>query len=183
LSIALSTLKRKIREGRDGVDDELSAFQHKTMALSKDLRDLSHELHPGALEHVGLVQALNARCHELALESSVVARVSVADGWADVPYDTAVCLYRVAQEALRNAATHAHATTAQISLAREDGRVLMRVTDDGRGFDPTAAAERRGLGLISMAERVRMLGGTFELEAAVNAGTVVVATLPIGDRP
>jgi signal transduction histidine kinase len=89
----------------------------------------------------------------------------------------------VAQESLRNVTRHAHATTARISLARQDGQVVMRVADDGRGFDANGAGGRRGLGLISMDERVRMLGGSFQVQAAQNAGTVVVATLPIGERP
>jgi signal transduction histidine kinase len=182
LSIALSALKRKVGHRLEGVDDEFSTLQGETMSLSKDLRDLSHDLHPGALEHVGLVEALKTRCEELNLDSSFDARVDVADGWSEVPYDIAVCLYRVAQEALRNVARHAHATTAQISLARQNGQVVMQVIDDGRGFEAGGAAEHRGLGLVSMDERVRMLGGTFEVRAAENTGTVVVATVPIGGR-
>jgi signal transduction histidine kinase len=183
LSIALSSLKRKMGSRYDDVGDDLSTIQRDTMRLAKDVRDLSHELHPGALEHVGLAEALKARCEELTLQSSVVARVEVAEGWSEVPYDIAVCLYRVAQESLRNVTRHADATTARISLARQDGQVVMRVADDGRGFDANAAAGRRGLGLVSMDERVRMLGGSFQVQAAQNAGTVVVATLPIGERP
>ena len=80
LSIALSSVKRKIGPRPDGADDELSGVQQETMSLSKDLRDLSHELHPGALEHVGLVEALRTRCEELSLESSFTARVDVAVG-------------------------------------------------------------------------------------------------------
>jgi signal transduction histidine kinase len=183
ISIALSGVKRKIGPRDDGVEDELSTLLQETMGLSKDLRDLSHKLHPGALEHVGLVEALKARCEELTFEARVIARVDVAHGWSEVPYDIGVCLYRVAQEALRNVTTHARATTAQIALARQNGHVVMRVTDDGRGFDVNGAAGRRGLGLVSMSERVRMLGGRFEVQAAQNTGTVVVATLPIGEKP
>lgn len=183
LSIALSSVKRKIGPRPDGADDELSGVQQETMSLSKDLRDLSHELHPGALEHVGLLEALRTRCEELSLESSFTARVDVADGWSEVPYDIAVCLYRVAQEALRNVTKHAGATTVRISLAHQNGHVVMRVTDDGRGFDDHGTAGHRGLGLVSMGERVRMLGGMFEVKAAQNTGTVVVATLPIGEKP
>jgi signal transduction histidine kinase/ligand-binding sensor domain-containing protein len=182
LSIALSALKRKVGHSRlEGTDDEFSTLQREAMALSKDLRDLSHELHPGALEHVGLVEALETRCEELNLDSNFNARVDVTEGWSEVPYDIAVCLYRVAQEALRNVARHAHATTAQISLARQNGQVVMRVTDDGRGFE-TNGARHRGLGLISMDERVRMLGGTFQVQPGPHKGTVVVASLPLGER-
>jgi signal transduction histidine kinase len=181
LSIALSGVKRKIGDRNDGAGDELSALQRDIMRLSRDLRDLSHTLHPGALEHVGLVEALKTRCEELSLVSAVKARVKV-DTWSEVPYDVAVCLYRVAQEALHNVATHAHASCAEICVARQDGRVVMRVTDNGRGFDPTAATVNRGLGLLSMGERVRMLGGTLSVQTIHNAGTAIVTTLPIGER-
>jgi len=182
LLIALSALKRKAGDHRlEGMEDQFSTLQRETMALSKDLRDLSHELHPGALEHVGLVEALRTRCEELNLDSTFNAYVDVAEEWSELPYDIAVCLYRVAQEALRNVARHAQATTAQISLARQSGQVVMQVTDDGRGFE-TNGAQNRGLGLISMDERVRMLGGTVQVRPGAHKGTVIIATLPVGER-
>lgn len=182
LSIGLSSVKRKVGREPDGVGTELATLQRETLSLSRDLRNLSHELHPGALEHVGLVEALKSRCEELTVTSGVRARVLV-DGWSDVPYDIAVCLYRVAQEALRNAAAHANARTAEIHLSRQNGTVVMRVTDDGCGFDPASATAKHGLGLVSMGERVQMLRGTFDVTAAPNAGTTVVTSLPIGEQP
>ena len=181
LSIALSAVKRQIGQTPGRLDQELAAIQQETMSLSKDLRHLSHELHPGALEHLGLVEALRARAEELNLESGVQVRVDVPAEWSDVPDEVAVCLYRVAQEALRNVAKHAAATTVHISLARQNGQVLMRISDDGRGFEPSASAERNGLGLVSMGERIRMMGGAFEIQAAPNAGTVIATTLPVGE--
>jgi signal transduction histidine kinase len=179
LSIGLSSVKRKVGREPEGVGTELAALQRETMSLSRDLRNLSHELHPGALEHVGLVEALRTRCEELTVTSGVRTRV-VVDGWSDdVPYDIAVCLYRVAQEALRNVAAHANARTAEIRLIRQNGNVVMRVTDDGRGFDSTSAPAKYGLGLVSMGERVQMLSGTFDVSAAPNGGTTVVTSLPI----
>ena len=181
LSIALSTLKRKLGPTHDSVDD-VATLQRETMRMSKDLRNLSHELHPGALEHVGLVEALRTRCEELRVESNVRASVDVAEGWSEVPYDMALCLYRVAQEALRNVTSHANATTARISLARHGGDVVMQVADDGQGFIASDPAMHHGLGLMSMDERVRMLGGTFQVQPGPHNGTVVVASLPLGAR-
>ena len=90
----------------------------------------------------------------------------------------ALCLYRIAQEALRNTIDHANARTASIRLSRQEGRVLMRITDDGRGFDAHASPSHEALGLVSMRERVRMLGGQFELDSSAGSGTVVAVTLP-----
>jgi signal transduction histidine kinase len=178
LSIGLSRVRRRFDPTQESVREEVSALQQQTMGLSKDLRQLSHELHPGALEHVGLVEALRARCVQLSKEANISASVDVADGWSNAPADVSLCLYRVAQEALRNVAAHARARTARVSLARQNGQVLMQVADDGQGFELNPVAERRGLGLVSMSERVRMLGGTFEVQGGSGEGTIVMVAVP-----
>jgi len=110
----------------------------------------------------------------------VPVRLDVSEAWRDVPDAVALCLYRVAQEALRNVATHAHAQNVTMSLDRQDGHLTMRVTDDGRGFDPTATSRQSGLGLISLSERVRMLGGALDVTAVPDGGTRVAVSLPTG---
>jgi signal transduction histidine kinase/ABC-type uncharacterized transport system substrate-binding protein len=180
LSIGLSGLKRRVQNAERPVQDELSALQKQTMALATDLRNLSHELHPGALEHVGLIEALRGRCEEVSIESQINVRLEVADGWSDVADDIALCLYRVTQEALRNIVKHAQARTAIVSLARLDGLVTMQITDDGHGFEANGSAEHHGLGLLSIGERVRMLGGSFGVQSSRSAGTVATVRLPVG---
>ena len=90
----------------------------------------------------------------------------------------ALCLYRVAQEALRNVAAHAKAQHVTVSLDQRNGRLLLEVTDDGRGFDPTVTSRRLGLGLVSLRERVRMLGGVLDVTTAPDSGTRIVVSLP-----
>jgi two-component system sensor histidine kinase DegS len=87
----------------------------------------------------------------------------------------------VAQEALRNVATHAQARNVCLSLDQQDGYLMMRVSDDGCGFDPAAPPRRSGLGLVSLNERVRMLGGELSVTAAPNAGTRIAVRLPTGE--
>ena len=87
----------------------------------------------------------------------------------------------MAQETLRNVALHAQAKNVTVSLDRRDGQLLMRVADDGRGFDPAATPRRPGVGLVSLGERVRMLGGVFEVTAQPEAGTRLGVRLPAGD--
>jgi signal transduction histidine kinase len=159
----------------------VSDLERQTTRLSADLRHLSHELHPSALEHLGLLEALRERCDDFSQESGVPVQLDVSDGWRDVSGVFALCLYRVVQEALRNVATHAHARNVTVSLDRLDGHLTMQVTDDGRGFDPTATPRRTGLGLVSLAERVRMLGGELAVTAAPDAGTRLAVSLPIGE--
>ncbi|WP_167481026.1 histidine kinase [Mesorhizobium waimense] len=181
LSIGLSSLKRRVPNPDDTARNELSGLQQQVVGLAKDLRDLSHELHPGALEHVGLLEALRGRCAEINGESGTRVDVEVADGWSEVADDIELCLYRVAQEALRNITKHAHARTVRIWLARRNGQVMMRITDDGRGFQENGSDGQHGIGLLSMRERVRMLEGSFEVESS-SRGTVATVVIPTGER-
>ena len=123
---------------------------------------------------------LEERCAAVSSESGVAVRLDMAEGWPrELPQEIALCLYRVAQEALRNIGKHAHARSARVSLVREPEQLSMQISDDGRGFDPSETTPR-GLGLVSMRERVRMLGGSLRLDTLPGGGTVVTATLPLG---
>ncbi|HKW03178.1 MAG TPA: MASE1 domain-containing protein [Vicinamibacterales bacterium] len=181
LSIGLSSVKRDVAATASPAADTLASLQQQTMALAKDLRHLSHELHPGVFEHVGFVEALRARCDEVTVESGVRVGLDASEDWPGLGQDTALCLYRIAQEALRNVVTHARATSARISLARRNGAIVMCVADDGQGFEMQGPGAEGGLGLASMRERVQMLGGYLELRTAPGAGTVAEVTLPYGD--
>jgi len=180
LSIALSGAKRMAsgEPPRPELVTELVSIQQATTSLSGELRDLSHDLHPGILEHVGLIEALRSRCDELAHTSGANCRLDVSDSWRDVPDSIALCLYRVAQEALRNIERHAGAHNVVVSLDQRDGTALMQVVDDGQGF--AAGQKKRGLGLLSLHERVSLLGGDFRVKSLAGAGTTLAVTLPIG---
>ena len=181
LSIALSRIRRQIPDVSTSARQSLSDLEQQSTQLSSDLRHLSHELHPGALEHLGLLEALRERCDDFSQESGVSVRLDVSEAWRDVSDALALCLYRVAQEGLRNVATHAKAQNVTIALAQLNGDVMMHVTDDGCGFDSTAKSRRLGLGLVSLNERVHMLGGALDVTAAPGAGTRVAVKLPIGE--
>jgi signal transduction histidine kinase len=182
LSIGLSSLKRRVAGSDETMRSELSRLQQQTMGVAEDLRDLSHELHQGAIEHVGLPEALRARCEEINSEAGTRIQFEVADGWTEVTDDIKLCLYRVAQEALRNIAKHAHAKMGRVAIAHRDGQVVMRISDDGLGFATQGPIEQQGIGLLTMRERVRMLGGNFEVKSAPNDGTVTTVTIPTGGR-
>jgi len=181
LSIGLSRIQRQIPGAANPARQSLSNLEQQSTQLSSDLRRLSHELHPGALEHLGLLEALRERCDDFTHESGVPVRLDVSDAWRDVSGTLALCLYRIAQEALRNVATHAKAHNVTISLEQLNGHVIMHVADDGCGFDPAAKAGRQGLGLVSLNERVHMLGGALDVTAARGAGTRIAVTLPTGE--
>ncbi len=180
ICMGLSLLRRGARTPRSGMRDGLLALQQQAMTLARDLRDLSHELHPSVMEHVGLLEAIRARCDDINSEGGVRVSLEVDDGWSSVPEKVALCLYRVTQEALRNISKHANARAAVISLSRHDGQVKMAIADDGVGF---AKAEQRGLGVVSMRERVRMLGGSFDARNSPRGGGVIAIAIPLQDDP
>jgi signal transduction histidine kinase len=180
LSMEIGLVRRQLGDGAAGVRDDLHAIQQEVVVLAKDLRELSHELHPGVLEHLGLVDALKARCDEISAESGIAVRLAVGSELGTIPSEAALCVYRVAQEALRNVVKHADVDTAHVVLARSNGRLAMRIADNGRGFEGRPRGPR-GLGLISLDERVRMLNGTFRVDSAPGRGTTVSVSLPVGD--
>jgi signal transduction histidine kinase len=183
LSIGLSAAKWDVKEMDNALGDKLSVLQQQMMTVAKDLRSLSHELHPSAFEHVGFVEALRARCDEVSLESGLNVRLDASEDCSSVLRDdAALCLYRIAQEALQNVVKHAHATSARVSLARHNGAIVMRVIDDGLGFEAAGSRNHPGLGLLSIRERVHMLGGRFEMRTSPGAGTIAEVTLPVGER-
>ena len=101
----------------------------------------------------------------------------------DHPPDTAHCVYRITQEALRNVVAHAGASRAEVRLLNIGGQIDIVITDDGRGFDDAGSRERdKGLGLVSINERAKILGGSISIETAVNRGTRVHARIPLDAR-
>jgi len=150
--------------------------------LSDDVHALSHRLHPSVLDDLGLGEGLRMECERLAGSKSLTINVNIAEGCARPPGDVALCLFRVAQEALRNIVRHAQARIIRISLRKLEGGLQLIVADDGVGFDSTLPREQPGIGLVSMNERARQLGGTLEIDTAPGHGTTVLAWVPLKER-
>ena len=185
LSIALSGLKRRLGELRRPANWATTSLhcRQRTIAVANSIRHLSHDLHPSVLEHAGLVATMRAHCVELERLRDVQIAFSAQGEFAGLDRDSALCLYRVGQEALRNVVTHADARHAQVSLHGAPDHIELIVTDDGRGFDIVRTREHdRGLGLVSMNERVRLAGGTVSLLTEQNRGTTVRVRLARADR-
>ena len=184
VSITLSGLKRKV--GRPGsesdVEQAVSSLQTRSAALAQSVRNLSHHLHPSVLEHTGLVETLRHHCADVE-EHRPLAVVFNAEGDFDsLPPNVALCLFRVAQEALANVVRHARAHTISVSLAATSDSIELRVIDDGVGF---VAGERtkNGLGLRSIDERVRFMRGTVAVESRPGMGTTLMVRMPLVATP
>jgi signal transduction histidine kinase len=183
LSIALSNVKRQLQNGGNGtVQEEIGRLQQRTIDLADVIRNLSHELHPGVLQHVGLAAALNGHCAEVGKQYPIEVTFSAVDVRDGIPQEVALCLYRVAQEALRNIAVHAAAHKAQVTLRSSEQGVELVIADDGQGFDLAEAREVGGLGLISLDERVRLIGGSLAISTEPQHGTEVRVQVPLGEN-
>ena len=145
-----------------------------------EIRRLSHGLRPAALDEIGLVAAIElivAQARRAGLDASL-ACVGV-DMDSTLPPDLATALYRIAQEAVNNGMRHARSKQISVVLHATKRKVRMLIEDDGCGFDPDADTNKLGLGLTSMAERARMVRGTFLVERQLGGGTSVVVTAPL----
>ena len=158
---------------------DLPEFHQKTTEIAADVQALSHRLHSSRLDLLGLRGAMKHLCEEFAAQHKVAVDFS-ADPMPDqLPPDVALCLFRIAQEALHNAAKHSGAHHLAVALARCGGEIQLRVRDDGRGFDVDAARTGRGIGLISMEERIKLVNGELLIESEPSRGTTVHARVRV----
>ncbi|HEU4434308.1 MAG TPA: histidine kinase, partial [Pyrinomonadaceae bacterium] len=179
LSVAISRLKRQVPLPDAELITELDGLRQKTNSLTNEVRRLSHQLHPAVLEHLGLVTALETYIGNFKDEEQIDVRLTAEIGDERVPFQTSICIYRVAVEALRNVSRHSGATSAAISLKRHNGSLELRVTDSGKGFDVDGFRRGGGLGLVSIEERLRLLQGSCEIHSSPEKGTTLVARVPL----
>lgn len=180
-SIAISGLKRRPEAQNNAeLQATLASLQRRTIDLTDDIRHLSHDLHPSVLQHAGLVDALRAHCSDFAKQHAIEVAVQAAADLGVIDPTTALCLYRITQEALRNIAKHADACHADVILSRYGDKVELSIADDGLGFDLTAVQESSdGLGLRSIEERVRLARGRLSIETAPHHGTKMSVRLDV----
>jgi signal transduction histidine kinase len=178
MAIALSAMKSGPAERSVTLDQEVERLQSHTTALFESVRDLSHQLHPSVLKRAGLVTAMRSLCSAVSEHHEIDITLR-ADDIGSVPEVPALCIYRVTQEALRNAVAHSGAKNISVVLARHDDRLSLAIADDGRGFDTATARRRGGLGLVSIEERVRLEQGDLVVDSD-NSGTRIRAWLPLG---
>ena len=173
LKIELELLPQEWPEHESAGRAKLRPIISQIEELSIDLHTLSHMLHSSRLQLLGLRSALEELCANIARQHHVTVELGGGPLAPHIPPDMALCLYRVAQEALHNAAKHSGAGRIDVELTDDNALLWMKITDDGKGFDPGRAS--KGLGLASMRERVRMIGGELVIESAPGRGTTLVA--------
>jgi signal transduction histidine kinase len=146
--------------------------------LSDDVHALAYQLHPSVLDELGLNEALKVECEQFSRRESIDAQLTSFEAPSEISTDVSVCLFRIAQEALRNAARHSRASRVNLAVTTANGSLRMTVSDDGVGFLPTQRRVR-SLGHASMRERARLVGGGLDIESAPGRGTTVDVSVPL----
>ena len=178
LSIHLEQLSKTI-DGPESIKQCCLNLQDHVREISKNIYHLAYNLHPSKLEHFGLTAALNGLCQQFSVAGGLQVTFEQAGSASDLPKDVTLCIFRVAQEALRNCAKHSSSKTALVYLSVTERRVKLSIIDHGRGFEMSPGTVERGLGFTSMRERVMVTGGHLSVHSEPNSGTQVEATIPL----
>jgi signal transduction histidine kinase len=178
LSIELEMFGQSKPAEREQIGERMREFSEQVKRLSSEVHRLAHELHPAKLEQLGLVAALRGFCKEFAVAHELAIEFADRSVPRSVPEDTALCLYRITQEALHNVVKHSGATAARVGLTKEDSELRLTIADDGVGFDPKVIRTNGSLGLVSMRERARFVHGRFSVESHVDKGTSIEVRVP-----
>ena len=178
--LAIEAAELESRTKGTGAGETVHAIRDGLVGLGEDVHALSYRLHPSVIEDLGLVEALRIECDRIARRTLQV-KFDCRDVPRKLPSEAALCLFRVAQEALRNVERHAGAGSVAVSVVGRDGGVAVSVHDDGAGFDAASKGERTSLGLASMRERVRTLHGRLDIASERGSGTRVSAWVPLAE--
>jgi signal transduction histidine kinase len=160
------------------VAEKARDMREQLVTLSESVHSLSRQLHPSILDDLGLVDALRSECLSVGQRDGVAVRYRARGVPPDLPRDVALCVYRVAQEALRNVGRHARCGRAAVRLVADGRELTLRVRDQGIGFE-VAARRKAGVGLESMRERARLVQARLTVRSRPGAGTAVTVRVPL----
>jgi PAS domain S-box-containing protein len=177
--IGLAQLWKKMPESEVEERAKVQQLLKGIQEISSDMHSLSHELHSSKLEHVGLAPALMGLCEELSSRFKIEITFTDHVLSLRIPKDVGLCLFRIAQEALGNVVKHSGAKQARAELYSTRNEIRLRIVDAGFGFDPELRKEDAGLGLVSMRERLRLVGGRLSVQSAPMRGTEILAEVPV----
>ncbi len=181
LGMEVSTLLQRSGPS-DSLPERIRALSARINGLAEGVHALSRRLHPAVLDELGLEAAIREECAAFSAQAPLSCEIESRGIPNSLPEDVALCLYRVAQESLRNIAKHARAGSVRVVLTGKKDGVSLRVEDSGDGFDLKDARGKGGLGLISMEERVRLLDGKFTIQSHQGKGTTVDVFVPLARK-
>src|SRR5215475_446472 len=178
LSIELEQLGPEI-EKPAALRRRVQKLQEQVHEISADIHRISYRLHPSKLDHLGLAASIASLCKEITDTVKLQVDLQQKGLRSDIPKDVTLCVFRIAQEALRNCSRHSGAHSAQVLLHQTSGAILLSVSDNGCGFDPESELVKKGLGFISMKERLRLVNGKLQIFSQPMRGTRIEALVPL----
>jgi signal transduction histidine kinase/ABC-type uncharacterized transport system substrate-binding protein len=179
LTLELDNVSEALPDSSQAAKRRLHKLLNSASELGADLHTVSHRLHSSTLRSLGLVPALKALCQEFSSRHGVEIVFSSDDIPSAVPPNVALCLFRIVQEGLQNLGKYSSALEGHVNLRKEGDRLFLSVSDEGRGFDAKEVRNRVGLGILSMGERARLVGGQFEIRSAPGKGTKIDVCVPL----
>jgi signal transduction histidine kinase/ABC-type uncharacterized transport system substrate-binding protein len=178
MAIDLEKLVEDLGDSSVEASQQLHELFNRVSELGADLHSLSHSLHSSTLESLGLVAGVKAFCQEFAEQQGIQVDFAHENVPRGIPGDAVLCIFRIAQEALRNIKRHSGADRAEVRLEWSAEKLQLLVSDRGRGFNPSKPPVGGGIGIRSMEERLRVLGGQLEIHSRSMEGTTIHAWLP-----
>lgn len=176
LLVDLGQARKELAGAGGAAGPRLQAAGELAERTLRSIRDISLLLRPSMLDDLGLVPALHWQAREVQRRSGLAVTIDAPGDELELDETRRTAVFRIVQEALQNAARHGHASEARVELLPAAGRLVIRIRDDGRGFDP---GRSMGLGLLGIQERVSLLQGRFDIRSAPGAGTVLDIDLPL----
>jgi len=179
MAIELEQLGQEAPRSQPGLRASLGNLWAQAQQLSSELHRLSHGLHPSTLDQLDLAASVRALCQEFSHRHQLQIDFSQQGFPGDLPKDIKLCIFRIAQESLRNVVKHSGSCKAMVHLEKTDRAINLNVSDDGCGFDIGAASIKQGLGFISMTERVRLVAGDITIHSERSRGTRISVSAPL----
>ena len=173
LNIEVDELEMKHPSLSRSLKEKLRKIGNDLGALSSDVHMISRQLHPSILYDLGLIKAVEIESNNFSRIYGIQPTLDLDNKIKDVPKETAICIYRILQEGLKNIGKHARATNIQVRLYKKNDSIYLLLKDNGMGFKLNPTGEMAGIGLASMAERARMINADFSVESNPGKGTAI----------
>ena len=181
LQIGLEQFEQRIPGLPINDRNELHNLTEVASEISSNLHSISHQLHPARLDLQGLVAATGSLCREMSQQHNLQIKFVHRDVPPQIPTDVSLCVFRIVQEALRNVVKHSHTANAQVELSGRGPAVDLCISDAGAGFDLECVKQKGGLGLVSMTERLRLIGGQLSVSSDPSRGTHIRVQVPLAN--
>ena len=176
LLVEVGRLAASVPSANTQIKDHVDKIKAVAETSVQTVRNIALLLRPSMLDDLGLIAALEWQGREVSRRSEMEVEIQSGNGAEKIPDEYSICIYRLVQEALNNAARHSSAKNARVTVEQTANKILVCVFDDGRGFDPQRV---RGLGILGMEERVRRLGGILNIDSKPGRGTTLKAEFPL----